>query len=100
MHTLPHPSDACDLAALPALPMGLYVHHKGGRYEVLGVARHSETHEALVLYRPLYGEGALWVRPFAMFVEEVVINGVRQPRFRWMAAEAEAQAGAAPAPPR
>ncbi|MFY9460072.1 MAG: DUF1653 domain-containing protein [Aquabacterium commune] len=100
MHTLPHPSDACDLAALPALPMGLYVHHKGGRYEVLGVARHSETHEALVLYRPLYGEGALWVRPFAMFVEEVVIDGVRQPRFRWMAAEAEAQADAAPAAPR
>ena len=91
MSTLPHPSDASDLAPLPALPTGPYVHYKGGRYEVLGVARHSETHEALVVYRPLYGEGALWVRPFEMFVEDVVIDGVRQPRFRWT--------GAAPAVP-
>ena len=89
----PHPADASDLAPLPTLPLGLYVHHKGGRYEVLGVARHSETHEALVLYRPLYGEGALWVRPFAMFTETVLVNGVPTPRFKWVAAEA----GAAPA---
>ncbi len=72
-----------DLTPLPTLPSGLYTHHKGGLYEVHGVARHSETHEALVVYRPLYGEGALWVRPFAMFTEEVESNGVRQPRFRW-----------------
>ncbi len=96
MNTAPHPSDASDLAPLPALPMGLYVHHKGGRYEVLGVARHSETHEALVVYRPLYGEGALWVRPFAMFTEDVVTDGLGQPRFRWMATGASA----APAAPR
>lgn len=89
---MPAPTDTSDLAPLPTLPPGLYVHHKGGHYEVVGVARHSETHEALVVYRPLYGEGALWVRPFAMFVEDVVIDGVRQPRFRW--------AGAAPAAPR
>lgn len=89
---MPAPTDTSDLAPLPTLPPGLYVHHKGGHYEVVGVARHSETHEPLVVYRPLYGEGALWVRPFPMFVEEVVIDGVRQPRFRW--------AGAAPVAPR
>lgn len=72
-----------DLTPLPAIPTGIYTHYKGGRYEVHGVARHSETHEALVVYRPLYGEGALWVRPFAMFTGDVVVGGVSQPRFRW-----------------
>ena len=67
---------------LPTLPLGVYTHYKGRCYQVIGVARHSETHVALVVYRPLYGEGALWVRPFGMFTEEVVVNGVRQPRFR------------------
>ncbi|MGA0611001.1 DUF1653 domain-containing protein [Caldimonas sp. KR1-144] len=70
------------LPPLPGLDPGLYVHYKGGRYEVIGVARHSETHEPLVVYRPLYGEGALWVRPYAMFVERVVVDGVERPRFR------------------
>ena len=69
------------LAPLPAIEAGLYRHYKGGRYEVIGVARHSETHEPLVVYRPLYGEGALWVRPHAMFVGHVVVDGVEQPRF-------------------
>lgn len=61
---------------------GIYEHFKGGRYEVQGVARHSETEELLVVYRPLYGEGGLWVRPLAMFTEEVARDGRRQPRFR------------------
>lgn len=61
---------------------GIYEHFKGGRYEVQGVARHSETEELLVVYRPLYGEGGLWVRPLAMFTEEVERDGRRQPRFR------------------
>jgi hypothetical protein len=61
---------------------GTYLHHKGNRYEVVGVARHSETDEALVVYRPLYGEGGLWVRPLAMFVEEVEVDGQAVPRFR------------------
>jgi hypothetical protein len=69
------------LEPLPVIETGLYRHYKGGRYEVIGVARHSETHEALVVYRPLYGEGALWVRPYAMFVESVSIDGVLRPRF-------------------
>ena len=70
-----------DLPALPATPGGRYRHYKGLDYEVLGVARHSETHEALVVYRPLYGRGGLWVRPHAMFFEDVTIDGVLRPRF-------------------
>ncbi|MET8849414.1 DUF1653 domain-containing protein [Amycolatopsis sp. NPDC004625] len=61
---------------------GRYVHHKGGEYEVLGVARHSETEEELVVYRALYGERGLWVRPAAMFAETVGTPGGRVPRFR------------------
>lgn len=73
-------------AALPPLPAaptpGLYQHYKGGQYRVVGLARHSETLEPLVVYEALYGTGGLWVRPAAMFAEEVTIAGVRQPRFR------------------
>jgi hypothetical protein len=69
------------LAPLPEIRLGIYRHYKGQRYEVIGVARHSETHEALVVYRPLYGEGALWVRPHAMFIGTVVIDGVEWRRF-------------------
>ncbi|NND67066.1 MAG: DUF1653 domain-containing protein [Halioglobus sp.] len=60
---------------------GRYRHFKGGEYEVLGVATHSETEEPLVVYRPLYGEGGLWVRPLAMFVETVEHEGEVVPRF-------------------
>ncbi|MGD9947219.1 MAG: DUF1653 domain-containing protein [Desulfobulbus sp.] len=70
-----------ELSPLPSLPLGRYRHYKGGEYEVLGVARHSETLEPLVLYRPLYNESGLWVRPFAMFVEQIALNGRTQPRF-------------------
>lgn len=63
---------------------GIYRHFKGGRYEVLGSARHSETGEQLVVYRPLYGEGGLWVRPAAMFTEEVERDGDTRPRFRYV----------------
>ena len=62
-------------------PPGLYLHYKGLRYEVLGTARHSETLAPMTVYRALYGDHGLWVRPAAMFLEEVVVNGVRQPRF-------------------
>ena len=61
---------------------GKYRHFKGGLYEVLGIARHSETQEELVVYRPLYGDGGLWVRPRAMFLEAVLLNGVATPRFQ------------------
>jgi hypothetical protein len=66
---------------LPRLPSGLYRHYKGPLYEVLDLVRHSETEEVLVLYRPLYGERALWVRPFEMFTGTVTVDGVEQPRF-------------------
>ena len=70
-----------ELPPLPILPTGRYRHYKGGEYEVIGVARHSETLEALVVYRPLYVESGLWVRPYRMFVESVVHAGVEQARF-------------------
>ncbi len=70
-----------DLPALPATKLGHYRHYKGGAYEVIGVARHSETHEPLVVYRPLYNASGWWVRPHAMFFETVLIDGVPQPRF-------------------
>lgn len=60
---------------------GLYRHYKGLLYEVVGTVRHSESLESMTLYRALYGEQGLWVRPAAMFNEEVVIDGIRQPRF-------------------
>ncbi|RYF06769.1 MAG: DUF1653 domain-containing protein [Comamonadaceae bacterium] len=62
-------------------PPGLYRHYKGLLYEVVGMARHSETLEALTLYRALYGAHELWVRPAAMFEEQVVIDGRAMPRF-------------------
>ncbi len=70
-----------DLPPLPPAPVGRYRHYKGNEYELVGVVRHSETLEPLVLYRPLYGEAALWVRPYAMFFETVSIDGAVQPRF-------------------
>ncbi|HEY8590880.1 MAG TPA: DUF1653 domain-containing protein, partial [Naasia sp.] len=60
---------------------GRYRHHKGGLYDVLGVARHSETEEELVVYRALYGDEGLWVRPRAMFEETVHVGGTRVARF-------------------
>ena len=64
--------------------LGKYRHYKGNDYEVLGVARHSETMEEVVVYRALYGEGGLWVRPLAMFMEEVEVEGKRIPRFEYI----------------
>jgi hypothetical protein len=69
------------LPELIQTPPGLYKHYKGLMYEVLGTARHSETLEPMTLYRALYGERGLWVRPAAMFAEDVTIDGVCQPRF-------------------
>lgn len=66
---------------------GIYEHYKGKRYEVLGVARHSETLEEQVVYKALYdtpdfGFGALWVRPLSMFEEEITVGNVRVKRFK------------------
>ena len=61
--------------------LGKYKHYKGNEYEVIGVAKHSETMEELVVYRALYGEGELWVRPLEMFLEKVEVDGKMVPRF-------------------
>ena len=60
---------------------GIYRHHKGQHYEVVGVARHSETEEEHVVYRALYGDRGLWIRPVAMFTECVDKGGMSVPRF-------------------
>jgi len=72
---------------------GHYRHYKGLSYEVIDTVRHSETLEPMTLYRALYGEHGLWVRPAAMFEEEVVIEGVRLPRFTWVGAQAPQKGG-------
>jgi hypothetical protein len=69
---------------------GIYEHYKGNLYRTIGTVRHSETREELVLYRALYnspefGRNALWVRPQQMFLENVVIDGVSVPRFKYIA---------------
>jgi hypothetical protein len=74
-----------DLAPLPQPPLGRYRHYKGGEYEVVGVVRHSETLEPLVLYRPLGHDSGLWVRPYGMFFEDVEYEGRIQPRFAQVA---------------
>lgn len=63
---------------------GRYRHYKGNEYEVIGIARHSETEEELVVYRKLYGDQSLWVRPLGMFLEEVQVDGRMVPRFEWV----------------
>jgi len=69
------------LPPLPTVQTGRYRHYKGGEYEVLGTARHSETLEPMVLYRPLNNQTGMWVRPYDMFLEEVEVEGVVKPRF-------------------
>ena len=69
------------MSADETLEPGVYEHFKGNRYEVVGVARDSETEEPVVVYRPLYGERGLWVRPLAMFVEHVERDRYSGPRF-------------------
>ncbi|HEY9132777.1 MAG TPA: DUF1653 domain-containing protein [Dyella sp.] len=70
-----------------ALSPGIYRHYKGQRYRVIGVARHSETEEELVVYQALYGQFGLWVRPATMFAEDVLVEGRKVPRFAFEHAE-------------
>ncbi|HET8731848.1 MAG TPA: DUF1653 domain-containing protein [Moraxellaceae bacterium] len=75
------------LPPLPVLSPGRYRHYKGKDYEVAFLARHSESEEVLVVYRPLYGAGEWWVRPFSMFIEKVEVEPGRwQPRFEFVGA--------------
>ncbi len=69
---------------LIVLKKGLYQHYKGNQYEVIDVVRHSETGEEMVLYRALYGERGLWVRPLKMFTESVNVDGLCIPRFEFV----------------
>lgn len=67
-----------------SIPLGYYQHYKGPRYRVIGVARHSETEEELVVYRTCYGDESLWVRPLSMFVELIERPEGTVPRFRYL----------------
>ncbi len=66
------------------MKLGRYRHFKGGEYEVIGSARHSETDEAMVVYRALYGDGGLWVRPESMFRDTLERDGQIKPRFEYI----------------
>ncbi len=67
------------------IKLGKYRHYKGKDYQVLGMAKHSETGEELVVYKKLYDDYALWVRPYMMFIEEVeIMNGKKVPRFEYL----------------
>ena len=69
------------LPDLPVTPLGRYRHYKGGEYEVMGVARHSESLEPMVVYRPLYNTTGWWVRPHAMFFGKLELGGIKTLRF-------------------
>lgn len=78
-----------DLIDKKDIQFGRYDHFKGMPYELIDVVYHSETQEALVLYRALYGERQLWVRPFEMFFETIERDGKMQPRFRYVGDQRE-----------
>lgn len=69
---------------MSSVKKGKYRHYKGNYYEVIDIARHSETLEELVVYKALYGDGGLWVRPLSMFTETIVFNGISVPRFEFL----------------
>jgi len=85
------PASDTDLSPLPSIQFGVYRHYKGGLYEVQGVVRHSETLQPMVLYRALYGQRGLWVRPFDMFLETVQVADRTVSRFTWIADDTTAQ---------
>lgn len=71
---------------MAALKMGVYKHYKGNKYLVIGIAKHSESLEDLVVYIPLYDNemSKIWVRPLAMFEEEIEWEGKKMPRFEYL----------------
>lgn len=76
------------------IPLGKYRHYKGKEYEVIGTAKHTETMESFVVYRALYGDYGLWIRPQSMFLETVSIDDKEIPRFEFISAESSTAATA------
>ncbi len=72
------------MPCIDSISPGRYRHYKGNEYQVIGVARHSETEEEMVVYRCLYGDYSLWVRPLSMFVENAMVDDREVPRFSWI----------------
>jgi hypothetical protein len=68
----------------PEIRLGRYRHYKGTEYEVLGIAQQTETMQVLVIYRATSGDTRLWARPWAMFVEDIDVDGDLVPRFAWV----------------
>jgi hypothetical protein len=66
------------------LKLGRYRHYKGQEYKVIGIAKHSEDLEEFVVYRALYGDGQLWIRPRKMFMEQVTVDGKKVARFEYL----------------
>jgi hypothetical protein len=73
------------------IQLGFYRHYKGQLYQVIGTATHSETFEKMALYIPQYGAGGHWVRPLAMFQENVIVEGVEKPRFEYLQSHSPAE---------
>ena len=71
------------------MQLGVYQHYKGSLYEVIDTVKHSETEETMVLYRTMDGDKDLWVRPFTMFFENVIIDSKEVPRFKYIGDENE-----------
>lgn len=93
--TIKRPCQRHRFVAAPLYSTGTLSTLQRGLYEVQGVVRHSETLQPMVLYRALYGQRGLWVRPFDMFLETVQVEGRTVSRFTWIANDATAQAEAA-----
>lgn len=69
-----------------SVPLGIYQHYKGNHYHVVGIARHSESLEEIVVYQSLYGDYGMWVRPLSLFQESITFNGQTIPRFKFVSA--------------
>jgi hypothetical protein len=67
-----------------SIPKGKYRHYKGGLYEVIGIAKHSESMDDMVIYKALYGDFGIWVRPLEMFIEDIDVDGRVQKRFEFI----------------
>jgi hypothetical protein len=76
--------DLTDMMGNMSIKKGIYRHFKGNKYKVIGVATHSESNDALVVYQPLYGDYGLWVRPLQMFLEKVELDGQTVSRFEYI----------------